>query len=286
MLLDGPTVFVRGGRGWIGEGPTTRGEFAGGGAFREAADWWRATMNARRATGQEGPIVAFAAFPFDAASPAGAILLVPASARAVDDAWIGEQGGSGARRPHAALLPGAMTRGDYQAAVAATSAAIRAGRLEKAVLARDVVAVPDEPVDLDALIARLVAAHPGASVFCVDGLVGASPETLLAVHGGVATARVLAGTAGREEAEALLESDKDRREHALAVRSVVEALAPHVRALQTTEPYVLEQPHLTHLATDVTAEVADGSDVLALVAALHPTAAVAGTPRAAALDLI
>ena len=77
-----------------------------------------------------------------------------------------------------------------------------------------------------------------------------------------------------------------RRSRASAARSVTEALNPHVVRLETSGPYVLELPHLTHLATDITAEISDDSDVLALVAALHPTAAVAGTPVRAALSWI
>ena len=278
-----PIAFVRAGRGWLGEGAAARADFGGPDAYREAAEWWSQLVAERRDAAPEHPAVAFGSFPFDSASPAGATLIVPERARRIDGAMprLGTRAlpGSGVR-------DGAMSREAYERAVGRVREAIAAGHLEKAVLARDVVVEPEDVVDVGALVDVLAEAHPGASVFCVDGLVGASPETLVTVHDGVVTARVLAGTAGPGEGEALARSDKDRFEHELAARSVTEALAPHVVRLASTEPYVLELPHLTHLATDVTAEIVDGSDVLALVAALHPTAAVAGTPSRVALEAI
>jgi len=277
-----PVAFVRDGRGWLGGGTIERATLPARDAYRRAAKWWRREARERRRAGMES-IVAFGAFPFDARSPAGATLIVPEWATPIDGA-LPRLGASAL--PQASVREGAMSRARYLSAVDQVRTAIGAGRLEKAVLARDVVIEHDGPADLGTVVDRLAGAHPGASVFSVDGLVGASPETLLAVHGGVVTARVLAGTAGPAEADALLASDKDLREHALAATSVLDALAPHVRGLETTDPYVLELPHLTHLATDVTAEVSDGSGVLELVAALHPTAAVAGVPQRTALNWI
>jgi len=282
-----PIAFVRAGRGWLGEGAVARVDFPADDAYRQASSWWagiRERLLAER--DGSGPVVAFGSFPFDSASPAGATLLVPERARRVDGGLPRLGAGDAAALPVASVADGVMSPSDYLGAVERLRAAIVEGRLEKAVLARDVVVRPDGPVDLRALVDSLAAAHPGAAVFCVDGLVGASPETLVTVHGGRVTARVLAGTAGPGEGDALAASDKDRREHELAARSVTEALAPHVAGLTASEPYVLALPHLTHLATDVTAEISDGSDVLALVAALHPTAAVAGTPAQAALGWI
>jgi menaquinone-specific isochorismate synthase len=109
------------------------------------------------------------------------------------------------------------------------------------------------------------------------------------------TARVLAGTIPRgtdahDDAGAstsLAHSAKDLEEHRYAVQSVLATLAPHVRHLRADpEPFTLKLPNLWHLATDVAGDLADHASALDLVAALHPTAAVAGTPRDAALDLI
>jgi menaquinone-specific isochorismate synthase len=130
--------------------------------------------------------------------------------------------------------------------------------------------------------------------FAVEGLLGASPETLVRVHGGRVTARVLAGTAARGANEmaddyvslSLLGSRKDRDEHGLARASVVSALRPHTTDLEAGEPFALELPNLWHLATDLHGELVDGSNALDLVQALHPTAAVGGSPRDRAVDTI
>lgn len=252
----------------------------------EASQWWRSLL--AEAPGGGAGLVAFGSFAFDPTSPRGGVLMVPEVARAVGSTReLVSRTGPGDYPAGVRVEDGDMSRAAYMEAVAMIRDAIRAGRLEKAVLARDVVLRAPEPVDRAALLGRLAAAHPDVALFAVDGLIGASPETLVTVHGGRVTARVLAGTAGPGEAEALADSDKDGREHELARRSVLEALAPHVTNLEVSAtPFVLELPHLTHLATDVSGTIADGSDVLSLVAALHPTAAVAGTPRSDAIASI
>jgi len=143
------------------------------------------------------------------------------------------------------------------------------------------------PAPARAASAGAASGDPRVAVFAVDGMIGASPETLVSVRDGRFRARVLAGTAPAGQGAALLASAKDRAEHVFAVASVLDALGGHVReVVSEAEPFALELPQLTHLATDVTGIVADDSSVLDLVAALHPTAAVAGTPTAAAIRLI
>ena len=137
--------------------------------------------------------------------------------------------------------------------------------------------------------------YPDTWTFAVDGLIGASPETLITVDHGTVTARVLAGTTPRgadadedaAAAHALEASRKDLDEHRFAVTSVVEALAPLTRDLiAPDEPHLLELPNLWHLATDVSGRLSNGASALDLVRVLHPTAAVAGTPTDAALEVI
>lgn len=71
------------------------------------------------------------------------------------------------------------------------------------------------------------------------------------------------------------------------MRSVVDALRPHTSALASAEqPFTLKLPNLWHLATDVEGTLSNGSTALDMVRALHPTAAVAGTPREAAMAAI
>ncbi|MGZ0712892.1 isochorismate synthase (plasmid) [Coraliomargarita sp. W4R53] len=199
--------------------------------------------------------------------------------------------------PHwsATLGPGLQDPASYQASVSAGLAAIAAGVYEKVVLARDVVGTIPAGADLRRLVRALAHDYPDTWTFAVDGLVGASPETLVTVHGGRLTARVLAGTVSRGTdadddvmaADALAHSTKDLHEHRFAVRSVLETLAPHATNLDAdAEPFALELPNLWHLATDVAGDISDGASSLDLVAVMHPTAAVAGTPTDTAIRAI
>jgi menaquinone-specific isochorismate synthase len=174
---------------------------------------------------------------------------------------------------------------------------IAAGGLDKVVLARDLEARSDHPVDPRWVLRRLTSGYPTCWTFAVDGLLGATPEMLVRCERGLVTSRVLAGTIRRTGDDArdlalagsLARSSKDLEEHEYAVRSVAEALAPHCASTNVPEsPFVLHLPNVMHLATDVTGVLPqrDGApSVLELAAALHPSAAVCGTPtdRAAAL---
>ena len=112
---------------------------------------------------------------------------------------------------------------------------------------------------------------------------------------GLTTSRVLAGTIRRSGdddhdlslAAVLARSSKDLEEHEYAVRSVARALAPFCSGMNVPDvPYVLQLPNVLHLATDITAVADTGVASLALAAALHPTAAVCGTPTDSARSLI
>lgn len=199
--------------------------------------------------------------------------------------------------PHWAgtLGPGAQSAQGYQASVREALTAIADARYGKVVLARDLAGTVPAGSDLRRLVRALSTEYPDTWAFAVDGLIGASPETLVTAQDGVVTARVLAGTTARgadavtdaRAAASLADSPKDNDEHAFAVRSVVASLAPHTTALDAEGgPFILELPNLFHLATDVRARLSDGASALDLAAALHPTAAVAGTPTDAAIAAI
>ena len=122
-------------------------------------------------------------------------------------------------------------------------------------------------------------------------MVGATPEMLVRLDRGLATSRVLAGTIRRTGDDAhdlalagsLARSSKDLEEHEYAVRSVADALGRHCSSMSVPEsPFVLHLPNVMHLATDVAGAVDDGATSLELAASLHPSAAVCGTPTAAA----
>jgi len=194
-----------------------------------------------------------------------------------------------------ALHPGAMRPERYREAVAQAVSRIRGGDLAKVVLARDLTGHLPQGADLRRALGDFALGYPQCWTYAVDGLLGTSPETLITVHERRLTARVLAGTASRgvdaaadhASSQDLETNVKDHQEHAYAVQSVLQTLRSHSADLAGSEaPFTLKLPNLWHLATDVTGTLADGSGVLDLVAALHPTAAVAGTPTPAAVAAI
>jgi menaquinone-specific isochorismate synthase len=163
------------------------------------------------------------------------------------------------------------------------------------VLARDIIADVEGDLDPRHLLVNLAEAYPSTWTFCVDDLIGATPELLVRRTGDLVTSRVLAGTVSKlgdetrdaSRASELLDSDKDLAEHEYAVNSVARALAAHCTDLEVpSTPHVLPLANVQHLATDVTGRLADSASVLALAASLHPTAAVCGTPTERAFALI
>lgn len=303
-----PLVFVRGGAGMAGVGEALRLEFSGPDRMTEAADAWRAVAAAATVDDEVGVpgsgLVAFGSFAFDDESAEKSVLIVPSIVIGRRDgvAWITRVDGAElpAGKPVGAsvrlsLVDGALGADGYAEAVAGAVRAIGDGRVSKVVLARDLVGTLPAEADLRLVAATLLTAYPDCYAFAVDGLIGASPETLVKSERGVVSARVLAGSAARgvdavtdeQAALALATSPKDLDEHAFALRSLLLSLGPHARDVVTGEqPFTLRLPNLWHLASDVRGRLTDGSSSLDLIASLHPTAAVAGTPTTEALALI
>jgi len=201
------------------------------------------------------------------------------------------------------LESGSLSEAAWKQAVADGVAEIRSGKLEKLVLARDVVATLPDGVNAANVLQQLASRYRECWTYGVDGLVGATPEMLIQVEGRTAQARVLAGTLDRRDAEGmdgspmeyaervLAGSEKQRHEHEIAIQSLTTQLAPFSEAMNAhSEPFILELPNVWHLASDVKAELADIEGhvptCLALINALHPTAAVCGTPTLIAGELI
>jgi menaquinone-specific isochorismate synthase len=197
-------------------------------------------------------------------------------------------------RWHDGSLPGPR----WEQAVAEAVTAIKAGSLRKVVLAQDLFATASEPIDARVLLRRLASRYPECYTFACDGMMGATPELLIRQTGRQISALVLAGTAPRggdpAEDEALgaglLASAKNTEEHAYAVASMRDALEPLCDELDSQpRPALLKYPNLQHLGTWVRGTLAAGGtprSALGLAAAVHPTAAVCGTPTGAALELI
>ncbi|MGN6598874.1 MAG: isochorismate synthase [Actinomycetes bacterium] len=319
-----PLAWVRHGQGLVGWGEVARLETSGPDRFAEAEAWWRdlvahAVVRDEVGAASSGPI-AFGSFSF---LDSGRSLLVvpqvvvgrsPAGSdgqgrRLPDITWmttIDVDGGL----PAAAELPtvtaprapldlrfadGALPPAAWEARVGEAVRRIVVGEVDKVVLARDLEARSAEPLDVRWLLQRLSTRYPSCWSFSVDGLVGATPEMLVRLERGLVTSRVLAGTikrTGDDTADAasagrLARSSKDLEEHEYAVRSVADALAPYCSSRNVPEsPFVLHLPNVMHLATDVAGVAAPGVTSLTLAAALHPSAAVCGTPTDAARRLI
>ncbi len=320
---DGPrAVMVRAGEGIAASGVAIRIEVGRGGS-RGADAWDRFAGIAAQADVQDevgvpgSGLVAIGSLTFDP-NEAGSHLVVPRTVlgRHGGVAWrtdIALDGSAapdpsdGARTgiPASGPTTGASDRARFGGStipdaewldrVAGALERIDAGAVEKVVLARDQFVWSRSAFDMDALLARLATAFAGCHVFAVEGLVGASPELLLRRRGDTIMSRVLAGTTDRGATQAedadlgadLLRSPKDLHEHAVAVRSVREPLERLGADLLTSEaPTLLRLPNVQHLATDVSGTLPDAPPALELLDALHPTAAVGGSPRPAALRII
>lgn len=189
---------------------------------------------------------------------------------------------------------GTLSDAQWTRAVELATQALKQNRAIKVVLARD--SYLSSPLTLGATLEHLATRFATTWTFSVDGMIGASPEMLLQLREREVFSRVLAGTARRRanmdqsELEQLADwlrgSPKNSREHQLAAASAVKALTPITEQLRVSEPFALTLPNVIHLATDIYGQVAGDTGALALVEALHPTAAVCGTPTAAAAQLI
>jgi isochorismate synthase len=249
------------------------------------------------------PPVVVGALPFDEETPATLVIPRIAFLRVHSETWrivVGEDrevpASAVATLPRGSLrVTSVPDPNAYVAAVAEARRRIRAGDLEKVVLARMLIAQADHDFDRRALLSRLRAAEPDAYTFAAGGFIGASPELLVSREGGTVRARPLAGTIARRSdpvadegaARSLHASEKDRAEHRLVVDAVRAALEPVTVSLEIDdEPHAIATSKVWHLATDVVGKTRDGLDALSLASLLHPTPAVCGTPREAARTAI
>ena len=256
-----------------------------------------------------GP-VGFAALPFLRSTWGSATVVVPSVIWGRSDdgtRWVTTIGAGDVAVPppvplpsHRAAAPGAvrvaptLPAADWCDLVAAATSAITvsAGRLEKVVLAREIVVEADAPFDRTAVLARLRTMYPGCFVTSVDGFVGASPELLVGRAGDIVRAQPMAGTAPRggdpatdsRLAASLLASATYRHEHQVTIDDVHDTLLAWCSYVDfEPEPSVVAVANVQHLATLVEGRLSrPAPSVLELVRALHPTPAVNGRPREAA----
>jgi len=286
LLVPEIVVGLRDGQAWLTQLTFDDGDLTEAGA-RAALERWLHSASANPGTGANpGTSATVVDDPVPAAAQAGGAVVRPLPLAA-----------------GATLHTGSLSEEGWMAAVAAGVAEIRTGALEKLVLARDVVATVPTGVKAAEVLRELSARYRECWTYGVDGLVGATPEMLIQVEGRTAQARVLAGTLDRRDADGmagsplefaervLAGSEKQRHEHDIAIQSLTTQLAPFSEAMNAhSEPFILELPNVWHLASDVKAELAEVEGhvptCLALINALHPTAAVCGTPTTVAGALI
>jgi menaquinone-specific isochorismate synthase len=248
-------------------------------------------------TGPDGRTWAIVTGPAPFAPPGAADLLTQVRAGASrDHSWPTARrldGGPGAGLGGSGLASGVEW---WRGAVRAALAAIGTGRLDKVVLAREAVVEADRPFPRGELLRRL-RGRPGGStyLYASGGFVGASPELLVRRQGRVAVSRPMAGTVPRGDsasAEAhglarLTGSPKEAVEHRLVVDAVAEGLAKVADRVEVGRPEVVRLSTVAHLATEITADLTGPlPSALELAALLHPTPAVGGSPRDAALAAI
>ena len=320
-LLDrlpssGALSWVRRGDGLVGRGEAARLEVSGPHALAEAAEWWASYTDGLDVdddlgiTGT-GPVL-FASIAFDPAAGTSVFVVPEVTVGRRDGVgWITTVGDVDPRDVPAPppadddaplrlrYADGALDPATWCASVATAVERIGRGELAKVVLARDLLVSADVPLDPRRLLRRLAARFPDCWTFAVDGLLGATPELLLRRSGRQLSARVLAGTAPRGAgaddqrlADALIGSAKDRAEHAIAVDSLVRALEPYCTRLDApAEPDLLTLANVRHLASDISGTQRSrgprgAAGLLELIGAVHPTAAVCGTPTRDAAAVI
>ncbi|MGC9962221.1 MAG: isochorismate synthase [Acidimicrobiales bacterium] len=236
----------------------------------------------------------------DAAAVAVVVGFDP-STTAIDE-LLAEAGAAegGEAPPDAFRLESRRPHEDFLERLAAAVDEVRSGRLEKVVMAREVVIEANRPLRQGDLLERLRALHPSCATFAIDGFIGATPELLIRRSGNEVESHPLAGTAARSgdpEADqrieaALLASEKERAEHGAVVEAITSGLRPAVTELRVPEaPSIVELRNVSHLGTQIRGTLAAGGDggpmnALELLALIHPTPAVAGTPVDLALDYL
>lgn len=308
-----PFAWLRRGEGIVGWGTAAAVRTAGPDRFADASQWWREVVRVAAVADEVNSagtgLICMGSFAF-ADEPGDSILTVPSVVvgRRGDTCWVTTIGEHDSPAPE--LVPttpptppvnlsysdGALSGAEWESVVWEAVLHLNAGELDKVVLARDLIATADEPIDVRWALQRLDSFYEMCWTFQVDGLFGATPEMLVRRERGLVTSRVLAGTIRRTGDDAhdaalagqLARSSKDLEEHEYAVRSVAEALAPYCSSMNVPEtPFVLHLPNVMHLASDVAGvAVEGGGTVLELAAALHPSAAVGGTPTKLAVEMI
>jgi menaquinone-specific isochorismate synthase len=304
-LPTGDFLFARSNQTLIGQGVALRLSAKGKDRIASLAKKWQEVCaEAEILDGMKLPgssLVAFSSITFSENSQVESVLVVPKRLYVIrpEASFVIEVE---AEEHHLAepcaptkFEAGKLSPAGFTDAVSKAIRTIEQTELKKVVLSRDLEMVLPQQPDLTEPLARLRARYPECWTYKVEGVFGASPELLLRAERGEVSARVLAGTAGRGTdpdvdraiADGLSHSIKNNHEHGYAVQSMVSELEPFCEWVEAdAQPFSLALPDLWHLATDVRGKLKPATSLLDVIAKLHPTAAVAGTPRELAIELI
>ena len=307
-----PVAWLRAGEGLVGWGSFARTIVSGPERFADARKWWLKQLESFAITNSvhgngTGPVL-FASFSFSPDEESVLIIPQVIVGKKGDKSWITWIGSS--PQPDLNVTPPDLIHNSitwdsdehaddaWKSRVSTAVDRIQSGKLDKVVLARDFTGHSDQDIEPRTILKKLAAEYPSTWNFSVAGLVGATPELLLRLSRKMVTSRVLAGTiskTGNDErdlalAASLARSSKDLEEHLYAVKSVADALEPFCTSTNVPDaPYVLHLANVMHLATDVTGAIAEKLahvDAFTILEQLHPSAAVCGTPREQAGQLI
>lgn len=307
---DNQLAWVRNGEGLVGWGIHARTTLSGTNRFELARNWWHEQLDKLEIINEvhgpgTGPVL-FTSFAFDESEPSELVIpkvVVGVRNQATWLTWIGdepqpkllEQVGAN-KLPKITWQPSDIE--SWKTLVNQAIFEIQNNELDKVVLARELIAEAEGPIDTRIVLRNLAKEYPGTWVYSHSGLVGATPELLIRLNNSMVVSRVLAGTISKTGddqkdlalAASLARSSKDLEEHEYAVRSVANALAPFCTSTNVPDaPFVLHLSNVMHLATDVTGAIKESHkliDIFSILEKLHPSAAVCGTPTLKAAGLI
>ena len=303
--LSGKSVFLHKDQKIIASGEALRIVAKGKDRIHQLSLAWQEILNSAEISNDSGMdsagLIAMVTIAFSENSEYESVLIVPSKTQVISEGGSFEVLVGDHQQPFTLKnVTGEFSIGNqnssaFLASVEKALAEITSGRIEKVVLARDLVLpITGEP-DLGPALTRLHERYPECWTYKVGNVFGATPEILLRAKNGEVSARVLAGTAARGTdpdvdvaiADGLSHSLKNKHEHEYAVQSLVKELRPFCSSVDyEKEPFSLVLPDLWHLATDVTGKLLPNVTLFDVIEKLHPTAAVAGTPTEAATKLL
>lgn len=305
LNLSGKQVFLHQDYQIVSSGSALRLSATGEERTQKLADGWRQVIADAQVVDEsdsDSPgLIALTSITFDSQSKEESILVVPAETFVLSDKACfritaqAEEETQSVQGVLGEFRTGLQTDEKFLSSVESALAAIEKGQIEKVVLAKDLILPISSEPDLGEPLRRLHNRYPDCWTYKIGNVFGASPELLLKAEDGQVSARVLAGTAGRGTdpdvdkaiADGLAHSLKNKHEHLYAVQSLVSELEPFCENVEfDEEPFSLALPDLWHLATDVRGTLKPQFTLLDVIQKLHPTAAVAGTPREQAITLI